>query len=37
MERVRRRCVEQGVEATIGRKSQLNRRPKDWMAMKRPA
>ena len=37
VERVRRRCVEQGVEATIGRKSQLNCRPKDWMAMKRPA
>ena len=28
VERVRRRCVEQGVEAAIGRKRQLNRRPK---------
>ena len=26
MERVRRRCVEQGVEAALGRKEQLNRR-----------
>ena len=28
MERVRRRCVGQGVEAAIGRKGQLNRRPR---------
>ena len=28
VERVRRRCVEQGVAAAIGRKRQLNRRPK---------
>ena len=26
VERVRRRCVEQGVEAALGRKEQLNRR-----------
>ena len=28
MERVRRRCVEEGVEAALGRKEQLNRRAK---------
>ena len=28
MERVRRRCVEEGVEAALGRKEQLNRRRK---------
>ena len=28
VERVRRRCVEQGVEAALGRKEQLNRRQK---------
>ena len=28
VERVRRRCVEEGVEAALGRKEQLNRRPK---------
>ena len=28
VERVRRRCVEQGVEAAIGRKRQLNHRPR---------
>ena len=28
VERVRRRCVEAGVEAALGRKEQLNRRPK---------
>ena len=28
VERVRRRCVEEGVEATLGRKEQLNRRQK---------
>ena len=28
MERVRRRCVEEGVEAALGRKEQLNRRQK---------
>ena len=28
VERVRRRCVEEGVEATLGRREQVNRRPK---------
>ncbi len=28
VERVRRRCVEEGIEAALGRKRQLNRRPK---------
>ena len=28
VERVRRRCVEEGVEAALGRKQQLNRRKK---------
>ena len=28
VERVRRRCVEEGVAAALGRKEQLNRRPK---------
>ena len=28
MERVRRRCVEEGLERALGRKEQLNRRPK---------
>ena len=28
VERVRRRCVEEGIEAALGRKEQLNRRPK---------
>ena len=28
VERVRRRCVEEGVEAALGRRQQLNRRPK---------
>ena len=28
VERVRRRCVEEGVEAALGRKRQLKRRPK---------
>ena len=28
VERVRRRCVEEGVEAAVGRKRQLNRRPR---------
>ena len=28
VERVRRRCVEQGVEAAVGRKRQLNHRPR---------
>ena len=28
VERVRRRCVEEGVEAALGRKEQLNRRAK---------
>ena len=28
VERVRRRCVEQGVEAALGRKRQLNHRPR---------
>ena len=28
VERVRRRCVEEGIEAALGRKQQLNRRPK---------
>ena len=28
MERVRRRCLEEGVEAAIGRKRQLNHRPR---------
>ena len=28
VERVRRRCVEEGVEAALGRKEQLRRRPK---------
>ena len=27
VERVRRRCVEEGIEAALGRKRQLNRRP----------
>ena len=28
MERVRRRCVEEGVEAALGRREQMNRRQK---------
>ena len=28
VERVRRRCVEEGIEAALGRREQLNRRPK---------
>ena len=28
VERIRRRCVEEGIEAALGRKRQLNRRPK---------
>ena len=28
VERVRRRCVEEGIEAALGRKQQVNRRPK---------
>ena len=28
VERVRRRCVEEGIEAALGRKRQVNRRPK---------
>ena len=28
MERVRRRCVEEGLEAALGRRQQVNRRPK---------
>ena len=28
VERVRRRCVEEGLERALGRKEQLNRRPK---------
>ena len=28
MERVRRRCVEEGLERALGRKEQVNRRPK---------
>ena len=28
VERVRRRCVEEGIEAGLGRKRQVNRRPK---------
>ena len=28
VERVRRRCVEEGIEAVLGRKRQVNRRPK---------
>ena len=28
VERVRRRCVEEGVEAALGRRQQLKRRPK---------
>ena len=28
VERVRRRCVEEGIEAALGRKEQLNRRQK---------
>ena len=28
MERVRRRCVEEGVEAALGRRQQVNRRPR---------
>ena len=28
VERVRRRCVEEGIEAALGRKRQVSRRPK---------
>ena len=28
VERVRRRCVEEGLERALGRKEQVNRRPK---------
>ena len=36
VERVRRRCVEEGLEAALGRKEQVNRRRKSWMVRGRP-
>ena len=32
VERVRRRCVEEGVEAALGRRQQVNRRPNTTVA-----
>ena len=38
VERVRRRCVEEGLERALGRKEQLNRRPpRSWTAMMKPS
>ena len=37
VERVRRRCVEEGLERALGRKEQLNRPSEDdWMVRERP-
>ena len=36
VERVRRRCVEQGVEVALGRKRELNHAPGGWTARERP-
>ena len=35
VERVRRRCVEEGLEAALGRRQQLNRRQGSWMVQGR--
>ena len=35
VERVRRRCVEEGIEAALGRREQLNRARRSWMVQGR--
>ena len=36
VERVRRRCVEEGLERALGRKEQLNRRQSGWTVKGKP-
>ena len=36
VERVRRRCVEKGIESALNRKKQLRRRQKSWMVRVKP-